>query len=315
MFVTRGASGMMPHRDVHPTHVPLPSAAEPSTHAAGGPWPHLEGSALTTYLDDLLTGAHRRVAEARAREPLAALRERARAVPAPPSLYDALAGPGVGVIAEIKRASPSKGPLAPGLDARAQARAYLDGGAAAISVLTEPDRFHGTLDDLADVAALGRPALRKDFLVDPYQVWEARLAGASAVLLIVAALEEPQLQALHDATHAAGLSALVEVHDDAEVEVARRVGARIVGVNARDLRTFVLDRDAFARLRPTLPEGCLAVAESGVRDADDVRRAAAEGADAVLVGESVVTSEDPCAAVASLVAAGGTASPPASRPA
>jgi indole-3-glycerol phosphate synthase len=263
--------------------------------------------ALTTYLDQLLAGAYRRVAEARARQPLSALRERARGVPVPSSLYDALAAAGVGVIAEVKRASPSKGPLAPELDAAAQARAYVDGGAAAISVLTEPDLFLGSLDDLAAVAKLGRPALRKDFIVDPYQVWEARLVGASAVLLIVAALEEATLQTLHEEAHAAGLSVLVEVHDDAEVEVARRIGARIVGVNARDLRTFELDRDAFARLRPRLPQGCLAVAESGVRDADDVRRAAQDGADAVLVGESVVVAEDPRRAVADLVAAGADA--------
>jgi len=263
---------------------------------------------LTTYLDDLLTGAHRRVAQARAREPLSALRERSRARTAPPSLYDALAGPGTGVIAEVKRASPSKGPLAPDLDAAAQARAYLDGGALAVSVLTEPDRFLGSLDDLTAVAGLGRPVLRKDFIVDPYQIWEARLAGASAVLLIVAALEEATLQALHDEAHAAGLSVLVEVHDDLEVAAAARIGARIVGVNARDLSTFELDRDAFARLRPELPEGCLAVAESGVRDPDDVRQAAADGADAVLVGESVVLAADPRQAVADLVDAGRPAS-------
>ncbi len=239
--------------------------------------------------------------------PLPALRERARAVAPPPSLEDALRAPGVGVIAEVKRASPSKGPLAPDLDAAAQVRAYLDGGAVAVSVLTEPDRFHGSLADLAAVAALGSPALRKDFVVDPYQVWEARLAGAAAVLLIVAALDEATLAALHDEALTAGLSVLVEVHDDAEVAAARRIGARIVGVNARDLRTFAMDRDAFARLRPQLPEGCLAVAESGVRDADDVRRAAADGADAVLVGESLVTAPDPRAAVAALVAAGRTA--------
>lgn len=252
----------------------------------------------------MLTGAHRRVAEARARESLPALRERARAVAAPPSLYDALARAGVGVIAEVKRASPSKGPLAPDLDAAEQARAYLDGGASAVSVLTEPDRFHGSLDDLSAVAALGAPALRKDFVIDPYQIWEARLAGASAVLLIVAALEEARLQSLHDEATAAGLSVLVEVHDDAEVAAAGRVGARIVGVNARDLRTFDLDRDAFARLRPRLPEGCLAVAESGVRNAEDVHQAADDGADAVLVGESVVLAADPRQAVADLVAAG-----------
>ncbi len=266
---------------------------------------------MTTYLDDLLAGAHRRVADAQAREPLAALRERADALPTPPSLYDALAGPGVAVIAEVKRASPSKGPLAPDLDAAAQATAYRDGGAAAVSVLTEPERFLGTLDDLQAVAALGIPALRKDFIVDPYQVWEGRLAGASAILLIVAALDEPALQALHDEADAAGLDVLVEVHDDAEVAVAHRIGARIIGVNARDLRTFELDRDAFARLRPALPEGCLAVAESGVRDPDDVRRAAADGADAVLVGESLVTAPDPQAAVAALVAAGLPSTDPA----
>lgn len=266
---------------------------------------------MATYLDDLLAGAHRRVADAQAREPLAAVREQADAVPTPPSLYDALAAPGVAVIAEVKRASPSKGPLAPDLDAAAQATAYRDGGAAAVSVLTEPERFLGTLDDLRAVAALGVPALRKDFIVDPYQVWEARLAGAAAMLLIVAALDEPTLQALHDEADAAGLDVLVEVHDDAEVAAAHRIGARIVGVNARDLRTFELDRDAFARLRPTLPDGCLAVAESGVRDPDDIRRAAADGADAVLVGESLVTAPDPQAAVAALVAAGTPATDPA----
>lgn len=318
---------MMPHRGTSPTHRPLPSP-QPTTsasrhelrHRPSRPQPTrpllARSTTLTTYLDDLLAGAHRRVAQARARQALPTLRERAREVPAPPSLYDALARTDVGVIAEVKRASPSKGPLAPNLDAAAQARAYLDGGAAAVSVLTEPDRFKGSLDDLVAVAELGGPALRKDFLVDPYQVWEARLAGASAVLLIVAALEEATLQALHDEARAAGLSALVEVHDEAEVAVARRIGARLVGVNARDLRTFELDRDAFARLRPTLPEGCLAVAESGVRDADDVRRAADQGADAVLVGESVVLAADPRGAVAELVAAGlASPSPPASRPA
>ncbi|HSK21903.1 MAG TPA: hypothetical protein VK906_01940, partial [Egicoccus sp.] len=134
---------------------------------------------MATYLDDLLVGARRRVDEARAREPLDALRERARDTPGGPSFHAALAGTGVSVIAEIKRASPSKGPLAPDLNAPAQAAAYISGGAAAISVLTEPEQFLGSLLDLADVAALGVPALRKDFVVDPYQVWEARAAGAS----------------------------------------------------------------------------------------------------------------------------------------
>jgi indole-3-glycerol phosphate synthase len=259
---------------------------------------------VATYLDDLLDGARRRVAAAAAREPLAALRERALGVPVGPSLADALAAPGVQVIAEVKRASPSKGDLAPDLVAPVQARAYADGGAAAVSVLTEPDRFRGSLADLADVAALGVPALRKDFLVDAYQVWEARAAGASAVLLIVAALDEATLAALSAEADEAGLDVLTEVHDADEVATATRVGARIVGVNARDLRTFELDRDGFARLRPQLADGVLAVSESGVRDADDVRLAASQGADAVLVGETLVRADDPAAAVAELVAAG-----------
>ena len=246
------------------------------------------------------------MAEARAREPFDALRDRASQVAAGPSLTAALAVPGVSVIAEIKRASPSKGDLAPDMDAPAQARAYLDGGAAAISVLTEPDRFKGHLGDLAAVSALGAPALRKDFLVDPYQVWEARAAGAAAVLLIVAALDEATLAALHDEATVAGLDVLVEVHDAAEVAVTHRIGARLVGVNARDLRTFALDADAFARLRPDLPGNALAVAESGVRTPDEVARAGAEGADAVLVGEALVTAQSPSDAVAALVAAGQT---------
>jgi indole-3-glycerol phosphate synthase len=257
-----------------------------------------------TYLDDLLAEARRRVAEASAREPLEALRERAADRDAPPSFQEGLTAPGVQVIAEIKRASPSKGELAPNLDAPVQARAYVDGGAAAVSVLTEPSRFRGSLADLADVAALRIPTLRKDFLVDAYQVWEARAAGASAVLLIVAALDEPTLASLHDEARGAGLDVLVEVHDATEAAAARRIDAAIVGVNARDLRTFELDRDGFARLRPELPDDALAVAESAIRGPDDVRRAADEGADAVLVGESLVTADDPRAAVAALVAAG-----------
>jgi indole-3-glycerol phosphate synthase len=215
-----------------------------------------------------------------------------------------LTGPGVAVIAEVKRASPSKGDIAPELDAAAQARAYVDGGAAAVSVLTEPERFKGNLGDLADVAALRVPALRKDFVIDRYQVWEARAAGAAAVLLIVAALDEPGLALLHDEALAAGLDVLVEVHDASEVAAAKRIGAAMVGVNARDLRTFELDPDAFARLRAELPEGVLAVAESAIQGPSDVARAARAGADAVLVGETLVRAADPVAAVAELVAAG-----------
>jgi indole-3-glycerol phosphate synthase len=240
----------------------------------------------------------------RATEPLDALRARAEAAPAPPSFHAALSGDGVAIIAEVKRASPSRGPIAPDLDAAAQATAYRDGGAAAVSVLTEPSRFAGSLDDLGAVAALGVPALRKDFLVDAAQVWEARAAGAAAVLLIVAALDDPTLVALLSTVEEAGLDALVEVHDETELARAARAGARIIGVNARDLRTFTIDHDAFARLRPAFPAGALAVAESGITTPHDVRAAAAAGADAVLVGEHLVRAGDPRAAVAELVAAG-----------
>lgn len=270
---------------------------------------------MTAYLDDLLLGARRRVEQLRASESLAALRERAAAAPPPPSLSAALFANRVAVIAEIKRASPSKGDLDPELDAPGQAQIYLDGGAAGISVLTEPDRFKGDLRDLAAVAALGGPALRKDFIVDPYQVWEARLAGAAAILLIVAALDARTLATLQEEAHRAGLEVLVEVHSRSEVAVANGIDATIVGVNARDLRTFEVDRDAFRRLRPAIADPALAVAESGVRHADDVTLAAEQGADAVLVGETLVRADDPLAEVRSLVRAGRAAGPDVPAPA
>lgn len=222
----------------------------------------------------------------------------------PPSFRDALTGPDVAVIAEVKRASPSGGQLAPDLSALEQAVSYRDGGAAAISVLTEPDEFGGSLEDLRRVAALRVPTLRKDFIVDPYQVWEARTAGAAAVLLIVAALDDAALAGLLAECEEAGVDALVEVHDAQEAGRAVTAGAAIVGVNARDLRTLEVDPGVFARVRPELPDGVVAVAESGVRGPEDVLRLAELGADAVLVGTAVVTADDPSAAVAALVTAG-----------
>ena len=268
---------------------------------------------MATYLDDLLDAARARVAAVRDAGRADALREaaeRAAADATPGRLRSALSGEGVAVIAEVKRASPSKGPLAPGIDAPTQAASYVAGGASAISVLTEPTRFDGSLDDLRAVAGLPAVALRKDFLVDPLMVHEAVVAGASAVLLIVAALDDDQLASLHAEARRLNLDVLVEVHGTDEVARAAAVGADVVGVNARDLRTFELDRSAFARIRAALPDGVLAVSESGVRGPGDVVRARDEGADAVLVGESVVTAADPTAAVAGLVAAGrGTAVP------
>lgn len=262
---------------------------------------------MATYLDDLLDTARARAAEVHDANEAAGLRVRADALAAEREegrLRTALSTPGVSVIAEVKRASPSKGELAPGVDAASQATKYLDGGASAISVLTEPSRFKGELEDLAEVSDLGAVALRKDFLVDPVMVHEAVVAGASGVLLIVAALTDDELRTMHDEATRLGLDVLVEVHGEDEVERALDAGATILGVNARNLQTFELDRDAFGRIRPQLPDGVLAVAESGVRGPDDVARARDEGADAVLVGEFVVTSDNPTATVASLVEAG-----------
>lgn len=262
---------------------------------------------MATYLDELLATARERAAAVHGLDRGMQLRANAEAVADSVErgrLRTALSQPGVGVIAEVKRASPSRGELAPGVDAAAQAGRYLDGGASAISILTEPTRFAGDLADLAAVSGLGAVALRKDFIVDPVMVHEAVVAGASAILLIVAALGEAELRALHAEATRLGLDVLVEVHGEEEVSRALHAGATILGVNARDLHTFELDRDAFARIRPRIPDGVIAVAESGVRGPDDVRRARDEGADAVLVGEFVVTSTDPTSTVASLVEAG-----------
>jgi indole-3-glycerol phosphate synthase len=202
------------------------------------------------------------------------------------------------LIAEVKRASPSKGVLDAGLDAAAQARVYRDAGAAAVSVLTEPDHFRGTAADLeAARGAFGgdesRPALlRKDFIFDVRQVWEAHAIGADALLLIVAMLEPSALRDLLTATRAQGLEALVEVHDADEVDVALAAGATVVGVNNRDLRTFREDLGTFERLAARIPSGVTLVAESAIRVAADARRMAEAGAHAILVGEALVTSGD-----------------------
>lgn len=250
------------------------------------------------------------MAEARKGCPEPDLRAAIADLPAPPPFADALAAPGVAVIAEVKRASPSRGEMVDIPDPVALAGAYAVGGAAAVSVLTEPRWFRGTLDDLAAVtAAVALPVLRKDFIVEGYQVLEARLSGAAAVLLIVAALDDAALRDLLIVTAETGLDALVEVHDVTEAEraacaldAAAAGRLPVVGVNARDLTTLAVDPDRFAAVRTALPTGTLAVAESGVRTAADVARLAGLGADAVLVGEHVATAPDPAAAVADLLA-------------
>jgi indole-3-glycerol phosphate synthase len=258
-----------------------------------------------TVLDEILVGLRADLADREQQTPLAALQEKVASSVAARDPMPAFAAPGVSVIAEIKRSSPSKGDLAPIGDPAALAREYAAGGAAAISVLTEERRFGGSLDDLRAVrSAVMTPILRKDFIVTPYQLWEARAAGADLALLIVAALTQPELFALLEVAAEAGLTPLVEVHDEDEVDRAVAAGATLVGVNARDLKTLDVQPDTFSRLAPRIPDGVVKVAESGVRDADDVREYARAGADVVLVGEALVTGEDPRNAVARMVAAG-----------
>ena len=200
----------------------------------------------------------------------------------------------VRIIAEVKRASPSRGPLAEIADPAALAVSYETGGASAISVLTEQRRFGGSLADLEEVrAAVSIPVLRKDFVADPYQVFEARAAGADLVLLIVAALEQPLMQQLFDLIGQLGMTALVETHSADEVDRALDIGASIVGVNARNLSTFGLDRELFGTLAGSIPSGVIRVAESAVKTAADVAHYRAAGADVVLVGEALVTGGDP----------------------
>jgi indole-3-glycerol phosphate synthase len=254
----------------------------------------------TTYLDAILDD-HRAVA-ADDRRPLEREIDAARAMPPARGFVAALARTaGLAVIAEIKRRSPSKGDLAADLDPAEMARSYASGGASCLSVLTEKRWFGGSREDLAAArAAVELPVLRKDFTVGPLDVCDARTMGADCVLLIAAALDDAELADLHALAMDVGLDALVEVHDEAEVERAVAVGARCIGVNQRDLVTFAVDTDRAVRVAPLIPAGVVRVAESGVRTRDDATRLAQAGYDAVLVGESVVTAGDPAAGVAAL---------------
>jgi indole-3-glycerol phosphate synthase len=256
-------------------------------------------------LESILDGVRSDLAAREAAVSFADVKQRAAAAAPPRDAMAALYEPGIGVIAEVKRRSPSRGELAEIADPAALAAQYADGGARVVSVLTERRRFGGSLDDLRAVrAAVPVPVLCKDFVVSTYQVHEARAAGADLVLLIVAALTQQALNSLLDRVESLGMTALVEVHDEEEADRALEAGARLIGVNARDLRTLAVDRSVFGRIAPGLPNEVLRVAESGVRGAGDLLTYAGYGADAVLVGEGLVTSGDPRAAVTKLVTAG-----------
>jgi indole-3-glycerol phosphate synthase len=272
-------------------------------------------------LDEIMAWKREELPARQAAMPLTSLRALAATAPDPVDFAAALAAPGVSLIAEIKRASPSRGLLCKDFDPARLARTYADGGAAAISVLTDSRFFQGQLEHLTTVKetlagtrsdkpappkarqtttqsthlppspSTTLPVLRKDFIYDPYQVLEARVAGADALLLIVAVLGDHDLKRLLDETRRHGMEALVEVHDEIEVERALAAGAHVIGVNNRDLRTFAIDLQTTARLRPLIPSDRLVVAESGIHTPDDVRRLAGMGVDAMLVGESLVAAK------------------------
>jgi indole-3-glycerol phosphate synthase len=257
-------------------------------------------------LDDLLAGALADASERRAVRSFAEVEADALAAPAAHDALAALApADRVKIIAEVKRASPSRGSLAEIRDPAGLAVSYQTGGASAISVLTEHRRFGGPPDDLRDVRApVEVPVLRKDFIGDHYQVLEARAAGDDLVLLIVAALEQPVLAELYHLIGELGMTALVEAHSAAEVDRALEIGAQLVGVNARDLTTFQLDRDLFGTLAGSIPSGVIRVAESAVTSPADVAHYREAGADVVLIGEALVTGDDPVTTLESFLAAG-----------
>lgn len=259
-----------------------------------------------TILDEIMA-YHREQPPKRMREtPLADLRALVSVAPPPDDFYAALRTPGVTLIAECKKASPSKGLMVPDYDAARLARTYARAGAGAISVLTDGRHFQGSLEDLRDVKeTVGRvPVLRKDFIFNPYQVYEARAAGADAILLITAVLSDNDLQSLLKLTRKLGMHALIEVHTREELERVLPLQPRIIGVNNRNLQTFQVDFANTARLRAMIPPEMVTVAESGLKTEADVRRMAEIGVDAVLVGETLVTSKDVYGTAVKFVKAG-----------
>lgn len=261
----------------------------------------------STFLERIVAHKEREVATRQQERPYATVAAEALAQPPALDFAAALTAPGMRLIAEVKGKSPSKGVLIAPFEPEAIARDYLAAGADALSVLTDEAFFGGSLDHLHAVAALAhaatppRPVIRKDFVLDRYQIAEARAAGADAVLLIVAMLDDAQLRDLHAAAQGWGLTALVEVHNEAEAARAVAAGATLIGVNNRDLHSFRVDLATTERIAPTLPAGTTIVGESGVGTAADVARLAAAGTDAILVGESLVKAADRGAAIRALL--------------
>lgn len=253
-----------------------------------------------TILEQLAAHARHRVEQAAKQHPLEEVKRRALALPRGDFAFErALGKPGMSFICECKKASPSKGLIAPDFPYLSIAGAYAEAGADAISVLTEPKWFLGSDTFLKEIAAQVQvPCLRKDFTVDAYMIYEAKLLGASAVLLIVSLLREEQLRTYMEICDELGLSALVEAHEEEEVRTALRAGARMVGVNNRNLKDFSVDTENSRRLRELVPEDVIFVSESGVRDAEDIRRLSAMGADAVLIGETLMRAKDKNATLA-----------------
>lgn len=258
-----------------------------------------------TVLDEIVAGVREDLAVRQQAVSLDELKKQVAQAAPPRDALAVLGSDGVSVIAEVKRASPSKGQLATIVDPAQLAQSYVEGGASVISVLTEQRRFSGSLADLTAVReAVDVPILRKDFIVTSYQLFEARAYGADLVLLIVAALDDQALISLIERAESLGLTALVEVHDESELRRALAANARIIGVNARNLKTLEIHPEVFAALAPLVPADVVLVAESGIRGPRDLVNYAGAGADAVLVGEALVTGGDPRAAVHDLVAAG-----------
>ena len=252
-----------------------------------------------TILDELVAGKREALVERMAAVPPSSIEQQARNRPTAIALGPALRGPNIGLIAEIKKASPAAGLLEATFHPVDRAQNYVSGGAAAISILTEERRFLGDLEHLRAVRVAldglgGRrpPLLRKDFLFDPYQVYEARAAGADAILLIVAILAQSTLESLLGLAGELGLSVIVEVHNEQELEKALSAGAQIIGINNRDLRTFATSLEVTERLRPEIPDDRSVISESGVQTTADIERLAGAGVDAILVGEALMRSGD-----------------------